>query len=67
MLADDPPRVDAARDPSQNGEQNVDEEVSAASTLEHHGDRRKEDGEEVEEDVTVGARRFGGHFWRCSG
>lgn len=46
--------------PPEDGQRNVDDEVGAAAALEEHGERRDEDGEEVEADVATG----GGHRGR---
>lgn len=43
-----------ARNPSKDTETDVDEEVGVASPLEEDGERRQEEGEEVDEDVAVG-------------
>ena len=42
-----------ARDPPQDAEADVDEEVGAAATFEEDGQRGEEDGDEVEEDVAL--------------
>jgi hypothetical protein len=41
------------RNVTQDGQQDVDEEVGIASTLEEHTQRRQEDGEDDLEDVAV--------------
>jgi len=48
-LADDVPRVDNARDPAQDAQQYVDEEISLAPSPQEDGYKRDKDGEEVEE------------------
>ena len=40
MLADDPPSVNDARNPTEDGETNVDEEVGVAASLEEDRERR---------------------------
>jgi hypothetical protein len=40
-----------ARNPAQNGKTDVDQEISIASCFEEDGERREEDGEEIEADV----------------
>jgi len=46
LVADDAKRVNHARNDAQNREEDVDEEVLAAATIEENGDRRKKDREE---------------------
>jgi hypothetical protein len=48
--------VDDTRDVTQNREQDVDEQVGAAATLEEDSQRREEDGKNDLEDVAVGRR-----------
>lgn len=40
VLADDPPSVNDARNPTEDGETNVDEEVGVAASLEEDRERR---------------------------
>lgn len=46
--------VDDTRNPTQDGQTDVDEEVSATATLEEDTQRRQDDGEDDLADVTVG-------------
>ena len=45
--------MQAYRDVTQDGQQDVDEEVRIASTLEEYTERREEDGEDDLDDVAV--------------
>lgn len=62
-LADDIPGVDDAREPPQDGQADVDEEVGAAAGFEEDGDGGEEEREEVQEDVRGG----GGGAGHCCG
>lgn len=46
--------MDDTRNPTQDGQTDVDEEVSATATLEEDTQRRQDDGEDDLADVTVG-------------
>lgn len=48
--------VDDTRDVTQNREQDVDEQIGAAATLEEDSQRREEDGKNDLEDVASGER-----------
>jgi len=48
-------RVDDTRNPTQDGQTNVDQEVRAASALQEDAQRRQDDGEDDLADVTVRA------------
>lgn len=50
-LANDVPTMQNPRDPTQNRETNVDEEIGAAAAFEEDGDGWEEETEEVEADV----------------
>lgn len=45
--------MDDARDVTQNGQQDVDEEVGVASSLQEDAQRREEDGEDDLDDVSA--------------
>lgn len=45
--------MDDTRNPAQNGQANVDQEVSAASPLQEDTQRRQDEGEDELADVTV--------------
>lgn len=49
--ADDIPRVNNARDPTENAQADIDEEVGTASSFENDSNGREEDGQEVEADI----------------
>lgn len=50
----DLPGVDDTRDPTQDRQTNVDQEVGVAASLEKDRKRRQEEGQEVEADVASG-------------
>lgn len=52
----------AYRNVTKNGQQNVDEEISIAATLEENTERRKEDGKDDLADVGSGERHVVGSF-----
>jgi hypothetical protein len=53
ILQDDVQSVDDTREVTQDGEQDVDEEITAASALEEDTDRREDDGKDDLADVAV--------------
>jgi len=68
ILQDNVQGVDNAGNVSENGQEDVDEEVSAAATLKENSERGDEDGEDELDDVASGERhdgrlKFGG-VWR---
>jgi hypothetical protein len=56
VAGQDLPRVDNARDPTEDGETDVDEEVGAAASLDEDRDGREEQCQNVEADVGSGGR-----------
>jgi len=52
--------VDDTRNVTQNGEQDVDEEISVASSLEKDTERREDDGEDDFADIGCGERHVDG-------
>ena len=60
VLQDDVQGVDDAGNVTQDGEQDVDEEVGTASALEEDSDGREDDGKEDLADVAGGERHGGG-------
>jgi len=52
--------VNDARDVTEDGEEDVDEEIRAAATLEDDAQRREDDGEDDQEDVAVVWRQWMG-------
>jgi hypothetical protein len=60
ILQDDVQSVDDTREVTQDGEQDVDEEITAASALEEDTDRREDDGKDDLADVAGGERHDGG-------
>lgn len=64
MFGNDPPSVYNTRDPSEDGEADVDPEVCCAAAFEEDGEGWEEEGEEVEEDVGGGGG-LAGHCCVC--
>lgn len=52
--------MDDTRDVTQNGKTNVDEQISAASSLQEDTQRREDDGKDDLADVGSGERHFDG-------
>ena len=66
--ARDLPGVDNTRDPTQNGETDVDQEVAVAASFEEDSKRRQEECQEVEAHVGGGRRHDDcGLWWRVVG
>ena len=57
VLRDHPPGVKHTRDPTQDGQQDVDEEVGVAASLQKDGQRRQEEAKKVEADIGRGRWR----------
>lgn len=53
-LADDPPRVENAWNPSEDPQTDVDDCIGIATGFEAYGDWRNEDCKKIEEDVRAG-------------
>lgn len=50
-LSNDPPSVEDSRNPTENRQTDIDEEIGAAAGLQEDGERGEEEGEDVEADV----------------
>lgn len=57
-------RVDDAREITQDGEQNVDEQIRSAAALEEDAQRRQDDGKNDLADITIVALQVSG--WNTS-
>lgn len=51
MFADDPPSMNQAGNPAQDGKADVDEQIGAAPALEEDGQRRDKDSDEVVDNI----------------
>jgi len=66
ILQNDVESMDDTRDVTEDGEQDVDEEISVASSLEEDTQRREDNGNNDFADVRCGERHVGGSLRDCN-